>query len=126
METSSHPPRVERLHYELEGWLGDDLLESFPVYVVTRRMGEQLEGAGLSGFILREVEVSRSTVFEELYPDRELPQFRWLEVTEGAGEADFGLDTTGRLVVSAQALEVLRSGSLENCRVTAWQAEGGS
>lgn len=34
MEATVHPPRVERLHYEFEDWLGDDLVESFPSFLV--------------------------------------------------------------------------------------------
>ena len=34
MDRSVHPPIVSKLHYQMEGWLGDALLESFPVFIV--------------------------------------------------------------------------------------------
>src|SRR6476660_8794270 len=49
-DTSTHPPRVTALHYQFDGWLGDELLESFPCYIVTRRLAHALTAAGLSGF----------------------------------------------------------------------------
>jgi len=120
MDTTLTPPRVKRLHYEFEGWLGDDLLESYPVFVLTRVMGERLRKAGLRGFTLREVDVSRSEVFEELHPQRELPAFEWLDVDGSPGGDDLGLDPQARLVASSRAMGVLRTGSLEQCLVSAW------
>lgn len=125
MDTASHPPKVEHLHYELEGWLGDDLLESFPAYVVTRTMGDRLVNAELDGFTLRHVEISRSSTFEELYPSRDLPAFTWLDVSGVAGESDVGVDPKARLVVSGRAMVVLRGASLDNCLITDWPSESG-
>lgn len=106
-DTSRHPPVVSRLHYEFEGWLGDDLLESFPCFIVTERLAVALERAGLTGFVLDDVTTTRSPEFEELYPDTQLPSFRWLRVTAHAGTADFGIGPDYRLVVSTGALTIL-------------------
>ena len=38
LDNSTHPPDVKWLHYVLDGWLGDDILESFPCYIVTERL----------------------------------------------------------------------------------------
>lgn len=116
------PPRVERLHYEFEDWLGDDLVESYPCFVVTLEMGERLARAELTGFVLRDVEVSTSDTFQELHPGR-LPEFRWLDVDVTPGEDDFGLDERARLVVSEKALDVLRTSSLDHCAVAPWPDE---
>jgi len=35
---TSHPPITERLNYEFDGWLGDDLLEPFLCYIVTESL----------------------------------------------------------------------------------------
>jgi hypothetical protein len=117
MDRSVHPPRISRLHYVFDGWLGDDLLESFPGFVVTEEAAARLEAAGLTGFELKPVEIGKSEAFEELYPDRELPEFRWLDVTGTPRQDDFGVDDDGVLVVSERALEVLREGQLENADV---------
>ncbi len=116
MDTSVHPPRVSRLHYELHGWLGDDLLESFPVFVVTDRLARALRGSDLSGWRLGPVQVTKSDEFEELHPDRELPGFFWLQV-DGDGAADFALSADHRLEVSERALELLRRFQIDNALV---------
>jgi hypothetical protein len=111
---------VSRLHYEFCGWLGDELLETFPCFIVTRRLAERLEAAGLSGFILVEVEVTASAEFEDLYPGRVLPEFVWLKVHALARAADFGLTRDKRLIVSERALNVLRTGQLAYAEIKAF------
>lgn len=108
LDSSIHPPKVLHLHHRFEGWLGDDLVESFPCFLVSAPLAEALEEARLSGFILTEAEVSVSPEFEELYPNRPLPEFRWLKITGENHEADFRLNSDSRLELSSRALEVLR------------------
>jgi hypothetical protein len=48
LDTSVCPERVERLHYEFDGWLGDDLLESFPVFIITERALRLFQSGQLS------------------------------------------------------------------------------
>src|SRR3954454_10828086 len=43
LDTSVHPPVIQRLEYRFDGWLGDDLLESFPCFVVTERLANELK-----------------------------------------------------------------------------------
>jgi hypothetical protein len=118
VDNSVHPPHVQRLHYEMEGWLGDDLLESFPCFIVTARVKDALLGLGASGFTFDSVEVSKSPTFEELHPGRKLPAFFWLKVQGRAGADDLGLSQDHRLVVSRRVLDVLRSLDLANCDVS--------
>lgn len=35
LDNSVFPPHIKKLHYEFDGRLGDDILESFPCYIVT-------------------------------------------------------------------------------------------
>ena len=107
MDTSVHPPLVSRLHYVFDGWLGDDLLESFPCFIATRRLTECLISAGLTGFSVADVEVSRSEQFTEIYGDRQLPEFRWIQISGVAGEHDFG-QSSGGLVVSDRCLQLIQ------------------
>jgi hypothetical protein len=118
MDRTHHPPEVTRLHYEFEGWLGDELLESFPCFIVTQSLAQAIADAALSGVEFRHVEVTTSDQFRELYPSQDLPEFVWLGVVGTPGQDDFGLDKTSRLVVSEAALEVLRTRKLENCEIT--------
>jgi len=118
MDSSVHPPRVQRLHYEMEGWLGDELLESFPCFIVTARVKDALIGLGASGCTFDSVEVSKSPTFEELYPDRQLPPFFWLKVHGRAGADDLGLSEDHRLVASKRVLDLLKALDLANCDIS--------
>lgn len=75
MDNSFFPPLIKNLHYEFEGWLGDDILESFPCYIVTERLRDGIELGKLTGVSFDKVFISKSETFLELYPDRELPNF---------------------------------------------------
>jgi hypothetical protein len=117
IDTSVHPPRVSRLHHQFEGWLGDDLLEVFPCFLVSSRLAQALDSAALVGFELAEAEVSKSPEFEDMYPGRVLPEFLWLKITGSGPEADLRLSADFRLEVSQRALEVLRTFNLTNALV---------
>jgi hypothetical protein len=97
---------VTRLEYRFDGWLGDELLEVTPCFVVTERIAAELERAGLTGFVLAEVLITTSEVFRELYPGRQLPPFRWLKIVGGPSD-DLARDHLGVLAVSRRALELL-------------------
>lgn len=117
MTRNTHPPKVSHLHYEFDGWNGDDLLESFPCFIVTRRLAEALERDRLSGFELAAVQMSKSGEFEDLYSDQDLPEFVWLQVTGQAGVDDLGLDAVAHLVVSSRALAVLQRFHVVGCDI---------
>jgi hypothetical protein len=117
---------VKHLHYEFEGWSGDELLASFPCFIVTKEMGAKLVDAGLSGFELAEVEISKSGLFLALHPKRDLPAFQWLRVLGDAGAADFGVTEGYDLVVSNGALRILREGRLAHCDVSELSNRGHS
>ena len=117
-DTSVHPPVVQELEYQFDGWLGDELLESFPCFVVTKRLAGLLAEARLTGYCLAQVQVSKSEEFVDVHPETELPEFWWLQVT-GAESDDFSLNEEHRLVVSARTLGVLRQGKLVACEVRA-------
>lgn len=121
VDRRTHPPRVTRLHYEFQGWLGDDLLTTFPEFVVTERLAEALERSGMTGFQLADLEVSAGNTWTQLHDARPLPRCRWLKVTDRAGAADFGLTELAHLVVSQRGLELLRGFSLRECEVSPWR-----
>ena len=119
MDASSHPPVVTTLHYELDGWLGDELLESFPCFIVTENMRHLIESARPSGCSFGAVLVSTSERFKELYPMRHLPRFFWLKIAGEAGYDDFGISSTNSLVISQRVLQAMKKGVLEHCAVQA-------
>jgi len=111
------PVVILALNYEFDGWLGDDLLESTPVFIVTRRLADRLQAARLTGFVMRPVEISTSEQFRDLYGDLELPEFVWIDIVGKAGGDDFGIHADGRLVVSRKALDVIKTTQLDHCEV---------
>lgn len=112
------PLVVHKLHYQFDGWMGDELLESSPCFIITERLADELQTKRLTGYELKPVEISTSDQFRELHPNRELPQFAWLGITGDAGTDDFGVDVDGRLVVSEKALDALKARRLDNCDVS--------
>jgi hypothetical protein len=114
IDVSVHPPIVSKLHYEFDGWLGDELLESFPCFIVSSNFGKALEIECLSGFSLSEVQISCSEQFLELYPNNNLPMFYWLRVSGIAGQDDFGISDKCRLVISDRTFDVARNFQIKN------------
>lgn len=112
-DTTVHLPAVSKLNYLFDGWLGDDLLESFPCYVVSDRIKTEIINSELIGFEIDGLEITKSDQFDELYSGKKLPGFSWLKMTGVAGKDDFGIASDHRLVVSGKALDVLKRGSIE-------------
>jgi hypothetical protein len=121
LDTSVYPPVVMKLQYRLSGWLGDDLLESFPCYIVTERVAKELQSASFTGFQLDEVDLVMSDEFNEKYPGCQLPQFRWLKVIGKAGVDDFGLSGEHKLVVSDRVLRAVRRHTLAQCDIDKYE-----
>ncbi|PMS35921.1 hypothetical protein B0G57_1087 [Trinickia symbiotica] len=114
IDPTVHPPRVDKLHYKFSGWQGDAVLESFPCVIATQAASDALLQNGVTGVQFVEVEVSASDEFRDLYPNRELPPFRWLKISGEPGKHDFGIAGDLRLVVSEKVLGILRSFGLEH------------
>jgi hypothetical protein len=108
---------VRKLHYEFDGWLGDQLLAGAGSFIVTEKMAHDIEGAQLTGATFDEVEVSTSGEFDDLHPGRRLPRFVWLRAAGKPGQDDFGLAGNVRLVVSERALKVLRTLGISHASV---------
>ncbi|MCX7006003.1 MAG: hypothetical protein NTY53_01915 [Kiritimatiellaeota bacterium] len=109
---------VHRLHYEFDGWLGDELLESTPCFIVSESMAREITQAHFTGAHFDEVEITTSQEFQELCPNRQLPKFVWLKVDGQAGRDDFGIGSDGRLVVSGRVLAALRSIKISHALIT--------
>src|SRR5216683_5356058 len=99
---------VQRLHYEFDGWLGDELLESTPCFIVTQRLAREIEHSRFTGAAFDEVEISKSDLFNQLHPDLQLPRFAWLKIEGTPGRDDFGIAPGLMLVVSERALALLK------------------
>lgn len=119
-DRSVHPPRVSRLHYEFNGWLGDAILESFPCYIVTEEAKNKIEAIGATGVKFDDVEISTSEEFDDFCGDRQLPKFAWLRIEGQAGQDDFGVSPAPilRLVISQRVLDVLRPLGISHAQIT--------
>jgi hypothetical protein len=106
-DPSTHPPVVKNVVYVLDFPEPDDLIESFPVFLVAEALCERL--GGLSGFELEPATV----VF-----DGGSRPFRRLVVT-GTAADDAWIDEDLMLCVSAEMLEALRTGRLRFCDIEA-------
>lgn len=107
LDRSSGKLVVKKLHYRFDGWLGDELIESTPCFIITEQLAHLLEHAKVTGIQTDHVEVTTSEQFKDLYSNRMLPQFVWLKVHGTAGADDFGIATGMRLVVTERALNLL-------------------
>ncbi len=116
-DRSGPVPRVTALHYEVDQWLGDDLLASHPCFLATERLARAMDEARLSGISWDRAEVTTSELARDLAPDQQLPPFRWLRPVGEAGSDDVALDATGRLLCSDTALQLLRGFHLQHCLI---------
>lgn len=115
---SKHPPIIEKLHFQFDGWLGDDLLESFPCFVVTSSFAEALSSSKLTGFELQQVVITVSDTFEEVCGSKVLPSFSWLKVCGVSGEDDFSLNEDGIFLASESAMRLMLGFNLKNAEIT--------
>jgi len=113
IDTVSTSPYVSVLEYEFFGWMGDELLESYPCFVVTLNLARALKQNQFTGFTLDPVGIKKAGEFEMIHPSMILPEFKWLRVHGVAGSSDFGLSQDCRLVVSDAAIKVIQSCGLK-------------
>ena len=116
-DRSGAKPAVTKLHYQFDGWLGDQLLESTPCYIVTESIMHGIIAADLSGAQFDVASISTSEQFRDLYPKRQLPKFVWLKVVGVPGDDDFGVTPDLALVISERALQLLRQRGLSHALV---------
>ena len=109
IDRSSGRMEVKSLHYKFEGWLGDELLESTPCFIASRRLAQEIERERLSGVRFADLEITTSHEFNELHVGLTLPEFIWLKVEGIPSESDFGITSDLNLIVSDRALQLLKS-----------------
>ena len=121
VDSSTTPRTIRELHYEFDGWLGDDIVESTPAFIVTAGLGKSIDESGLSGATLGPVKITVSSQFLELPPGRTLPDFKWLRLSGDPGVDDMALSPDLFLVVSDRALRILKSHNLNFCEISEWR-----
>jgi hypothetical protein len=114
----ARPPLIEKFNYEFDTWLGDPILEAISTFIVTDRLKEALIETHASGVAFGDVEVTKAGIYHDLYGDRPLPAFSWLQITGRAGKDDFGLSSSRHLIVSQRMMNLLKAFGLNHCEVS--------
>jgi hypothetical protein len=103
----ARPPLIEKFNYEFDTWPCDPILEAISTFIVMDRLKEALIEVHASGVAFGDVEITQSGIYFDLYGDRPLPAFFWLQIIGQAGTNDFGLSSSGLLVVSERIVNLL-------------------
>lgn len=122
LDSNDHPPVVLALDYEFQGLPKDEILESFPCFIITQDLANTLIAADLTGFKIADCSVTKSEMFKELYPNARLPQYKWLKILGCEGKDDFFINHLNILTVTNKALTKLKKHSFESCKITRFSA----
>lgn len=110
MDRASTPPTVSKLHYIFKGWLGGEIVESFPCYLVSARLAEAIQTSELTGADFSEVEVEIDMQFEMFQREvvAALPEWVWMKPAGREGTDDFWIEANGQLAISGRTYELLQ------------------
>lgn len=108
IDHSTRPITITKLHYEIEGWLGSELLETTPAFIASDRFVDTVTAAGLTGFVTDVAQVTLSPQAQEYLEASTLPHFQWFKITGRRGRDDFSVDEQGSMIATDRALEVMR------------------
>ena len=114
LDNSIHPPLVKFLHYHFSGWMGDDILETFPCFIISERLKNAIENNKLTGIFFDFVKITKSEDFEKISIKDELPIFYWAKINGSFGIDDFVIAQDYRLLVSDRAYRIINSFNIEN------------
>lgn len=117
LDRSAHPPRVDRLQFVLDTPTTADLIEAFPVYLVSDELAQQLTVAGLQGFRFDAAEVLRSDGYFDAFGDTPHKSYQWLRPERDTPEPDAWIGDDLRLCVSDRMMEVLQRADLRGCDI---------
>ena len=100
---------VLHLHIQLEDWLGDDIMECHPCYLVTEKLKEGIERTSFSGFEFSELEMTKDEYFHDNYQlNAPLPKFYWLKIIGVINIDDLVVDLDSSLCISDEFLSFLQ------------------
>ncbi|OYD61210.1 hypothetical protein [Rhodococcus sp. OK302] len=120
VDTSTHPPTVDRAHFVFTRPPVDGLIGAGPLLLVDREAAEALEDNVFGEVSLHSADLDTDPASGLV----QVPDYVWCQVHGEAGMLDIGLTDDGRLVTSGQALLVLHTfgGGIENATITEWNA----
>jgi hypothetical protein len=111
--------RPERFEFVFEGYLGDDIVTSSPIFLVTTALASALQGGGLEIPNFSRIDIFFSEqfqIFADDYPSVP-PEWWFLDAPPLYSDttADFAIDASCDLICTERAFEVLRSFNLSHC-----------
>jgi hypothetical protein len=114
IDNSIHPPVIKKLHYEFSGWLGDDILETFPCFIVSERLMCEIEKHQLTGVLFDNVKITKSEEFMDMNGSIDLPKFYWIKINGKFGVDDFVIAEDYRLLISEKAMSIISFFNIKN------------
>lgn len=111
-----NPLRVIKLEFEFKSWLGDCLIECFPIFLITENALKKIKENNATGFSIKEATIKKEYPMNELQPNIKIPKFEWININGIAKKNDFGIENNF-LIVSKNVLEILRSENLNYCEI---------
>lgn len=125
-EPNSNKRRLTSFHLVLEDWFGDDLVTMTPGFAVTRRLANRLSQSELSGFELKEINLSISAEGTEAMrrKNTQIPDLVRMDLTGAPEINDFFL-TPGlpRMAASEAALSLLQEFNLSRARIEVYPGQ---
>jgi hypothetical protein len=117
LDVGTHPPGVRRVEYVLDAPTEEDLIKSFPVFLVSEELAAALTSEKLSGFQLDDADVHLNDQYVELHESAPHKRYRWLRLTPSES-ADCWLNDQYRLCVSDRMYAVISHHCIDRCDVT--------
>ena len=114
IDTSSHPPVVSHVDFVLDYPETDDLIQAFPVLLVSAEMADRLTAADVAGVALSGASVRPSEDCLAVYGAAGTGSYRRLEPV-GTERDDCWLSNEFLICVSDRMMRILAQGIMKNC-----------
>ena len=113
---SGHHP--ENVRYIFECWPEADVVQTFPIFLVSEKLALALRSAKLTGFELKACESSKGDQFHIASPGYgELPKYFWLDVNGKSEQDDFGISNDLMLRISERVYDLLQNFCVEGAEI---------
>jgi hypothetical protein len=121
--------RVNHLHFQFEGWLGDQLIKAVSCYIAAEDLVSDVMKAECTGFTVQDATISSSPEFARLHSDLALPRFLRVLVSGTVNFSksdetygnwsghDWSLGPRAELIVTAKALGAIGIRRIPNCEI---------
>lgn len=117
LDGRTHPPVVSAVEYVLDQPENDDLIQSFPVYLISVDMEQLLIHHGFTGFTLDDAAITAGDVYLEVHGPVPTPHYRWLRIAGRESDSDCWIDESLQICVSNRMMAAMRALRLDECDV---------